>query len=84
MVCTVSPSRSRNSTVKVCAAAGVAEVDEPHVGLRVLAVGDDAAVLDAADQPLHDRMIGAHHGEAVERHVLDEGAEGVLHRLRRS
>ena len=34
---------------------------------------------DAADQRLHHRMIGAHHGEAVERHVLDEGAEGVLH-----
>ena len=56
------------------------EVGEPHVGLRVLAVGDDAAVLDAADHPLHDRMVGAHHGEAVERHVLDEGAERLLHR----
>ena len=30
---------------------------------------------------LHDRMIGAHHREAVERHVLDEGAERVLHRV---
>ena len=61
-------------------AAVVAEIGEPHVGLRIFAVGDDAAVLDAADQALHDRMIGAHHGEAVERHVLDEGAERILHR----
>ena len=57
------------------------EIDQPHVGLRVLAVGDDAAVLDAADQRLHHRMVGAHHREAVERHVLDEGAERLLHRL---
>ena len=55
------------------------EIDEPHVGLRVLAVGDDAAILDAADELLHDRVVGAHHGEAVERHVLDEAAEGLLH-----
>ena len=33
------------------------------------------------DQRLHHRMVGAHHREAVERHVLDEGAEGLLHRL---
>ena len=31
-------------------AAGMRDIDEAHVGLRVLAVGDDAAVLDAADQ----------------------------------
>ena len=48
---------------------------QPHVGLRVLAVGDEAAVLDAADQRLHGRMVDAHNGEAVEGHVLDEGAE---------
>ena len=54
------------------------EIDQAHVGLRVLAVGDDAAVLDAADERLHDRMVDAHHGEAVERHVLDEVPEGLL------
>ena len=54
-------------------------VDQPHVGLRIFAVGDDATVLDAADQRLHDGMIGAHHRKSVERHVLDEGAERVLH-----
>ena len=32
---------------------------------------------------LHHRMIDAHHGKAVERHVLDEIAERVLHRLER-
>ena len=31
-------------------AAGIVEIGEPHVGLRILAIGDDAAVLDAADQ----------------------------------
>ena len=45
------------------------EPGQAHVGLRIFSVGDDTAVLDAADQPLHDRVIGAHHGEAVERHV---------------
>ena len=57
----------------------VVEIGQPHVGLRIFAVGDDAAVGDAADQALHDRMIGAHHGEAVERHVGDEIDEGLLH-----
>ena len=47
------------------AAAGEVDVDEPHVGLRGLAIGDDAAVLDAADQLLHRRMVEAHHREAV-------------------
>ena len=32
---------------------------------------------------LHHGMIDAHHGKAVERHVLDEIAERVLHRLER-
>ena len=31
------------------------------------------------DQRLHFRMVGAHHAEAVERHVLDELAEGLAH-----
>ncbi len=53
-------------------AAGIVEIDQADVGLRIFAVGDDAAVGDAADQALHDRMVGAHHREAVERHVLDE------------
>ena len=38
-------------------------------------------ILDAADQALHHRMVRAHHREAVERHVLDEGAERILHRV---
>ena len=32
---------------------------------------------------LHHRMIDAHHGEAVERHVLDESLERILHRFER-
>ena len=54
------------------------DIHEAHIGLRVLAIGDDAAVLDAADEVLHGRMVDAHHREAVERDVVDEGAEGVL------
>ena len=50
---------------------------EAHVGLRVAAIGDDAAVLDVRDQRLHFRMIGAHDAEAVERHVLDELPESL-------
>ena len=81
MACTSLPSRSRNRTEKLRLAVGVVEIDQADVGLRIFAVGDDAAVDDAAGQPLHDRMIGAHHHEAVERHVLHEGDEGVLHGL---
>ena len=62
-------------------AAGEIDVEQPHVGLRVLAIGDDAPVLDAADQLLHGRVIEAHHREAVERQVLDEGVERVLDRV---
>jgi hypothetical protein len=54
---------------------------KPHVRLRVFAIGDDAPVLDAADHGLHFRMIEAHHGEAVEGHVLDELPERGAHRV---
>src|SRR5215218_5452736 len=57
------------------------QVDEAHIGLRILAIGDDAPVLDLADESLHHGMIDAHHGEAIERQVLDEMAERVLHRF---
>ncbi len=68
-----------NFDVEDRARAVDADIDEAHVGLRVLAIGDDLAVLDAADQRLHFGMIEAHHAEAVERHVLDELAEGGAH-----
>ena len=61
--------------------AGVRNIDKPHVGLRIFAVGDDAAILDAPDQAVHHRMVHAHHRKPVKRHVLDKGAEGVLHRV---
>jgi hypothetical protein len=57
------------------------EINEPRVGLRVFAVGDDAAILDLADDALHHGMVDAHHREAVERHVLDKTAERLLHRV---
>ena len=56
----------------------VAHVGEAHVGLRAAAIGDDAAVAHLADHLLHHRMVDAHHGEAVEGNVLDEGEEGLL------
>ena len=61
--------------------AGKVDVEQAHVGLRVLAVGEDPAVLDAPDQLLHRRMIVAHDGEAVERQVLDQRQKGVLDRV---
>ena len=73
--------RSRNSTVNFEPPPDGDEIDQPRIGLRIFAIGDDAAVLDLADQRLHHRMVDAHHGEAVERHVLDEIAERVLHGL---
>ena len=62
-------------------AAGQIDVEQADVGLRVLAIGDDAAVLDAPDQLLHGRMIEAHHGEAVERQIFDEGEKRLLDRV---
>ena len=62
-------------------AAGQVDVEQPDVGLRVLAIGEDAPVLDPADQLLHRRMVEAHHGEAVERQVLDQRQKGVLDRV---
>src|SRR5205807_2422961 len=60
-------------------AAGMRNIDKAHVGLRVLAVSNDAVVLDTTDQILHDRMIGAHDRETVERHILDKSAKRILH-----
>ena len=51
---------------------------QPRVRLRIFAIGDDAAILDLADQLLHCRMIEAHHREAVEGDIFDEGAERFL------
>ena len=67
--------------VEVGAAAVEPEVDGAHVGVGADAVGDDAAVGDARDQRLHLGMVGAQHGEAVERDVLDEAHEGVAQRV---
>ena len=55
------------------------EINKTHVGLRVLAISENAAIFQLADQGVHHRMISAHDRETVERHVLDEGAECLLH-----
>ncbi len=52
--------------------AGEIDIDQPEIGLRVFAIGDDAAILDLPDKPLHRRMVDAHHRKAVEGQVLDE------------
>jgi hypothetical protein len=76
-----SPSRSRiDASNRLPPGTGV-DIVGAHVGQRGEAVGDDAPVADAADDVLHLGMVGAHHGEAVERHVLDELDERVLDRV---
>ena len=63
-------------------AADRIEIGQPRFGLRIFAVGDDAAILDLADHGLHHGVVDAHHGETVERHVLDELlVDRILHRL---
>jgi hypothetical protein len=47
-------------------ATGEVDVEDAHVGLRILAIGDDAAVGDGADHVLHDGMVDAHDAETVE------------------
>src|SRR5438132_2400685 len=49
-----------------------------NVGERGKAVSDDPAVADASDHSLYFGMVDAQHGQAVERHVLDELDERVL------
>jgi len=44
-------------------------------------VRHDAAILEAADHGLHHLMVGAHHREAIEGNILNEGLEGGLHRI---
>ena len=60
------------------------DVAVAHLRLRIAAVGDDAPVLDPGDERLHLRVVEAHHREAVERHVLDEGAERLAQRVERA
>src|SRR4029077_15232203 len=68
---------------KTRSSAALLERDYPHVGLRIGAIGDDAAVGYLADEELHHRMIRAHDGKAVERHVFDKRAKGLLDGLER-
>ena len=53
-------------------AAGEVDVHKAHIGLRILAVGQNAAVFDLADKFLHGRMIEAHDRETIERQVSDQ------------
>ncbi len=49
--------------------------------MRIFAVSQDSAVLDAPDHFLHRRMIEAHDGEAVEGQVFDQRQKRVLDRV---
>src|SRR6185437_16585073 len=60
----------------------VIQIGETDIGLRIFAVSDDAPILQFANQCLDDGMIRTHDREAVERDVLDKGAERVLHGLK--
>src|SRR5205823_9272729 len=60
------------------AVAAGREIGSTEIGLRVEAVGQNAAVGNARDHPLYDRMVDAQHREAVERDVADETVEGLL------
>ena len=65
--------------VEMRRAFGEADIDRADIGLRREAIGDEAAIRDAADHGLHLGMIEAENRETVERHVLDEALEGVAH-----
>ena len=52
-----------------------------HIGLRAEAVGHDAPIGHPAVESLDLGMVDAQGGEAVERHALDEGVEGIAQRI---
>src|SRR5712671_4796088 len=62
---------------------GVIKIAKPHVGLRIFPIGDNAAILDMADELLHHRMVRTHDGETVERDVFHKTAERLLHSIKR-
>src|SRR6186997_867336 len=70
-------------TPSACATA-MAAVDDTDIGLRVLTISENAAIFELADQRLDNRMIRAHHRKPIERNVLDEGTECVLHGFERA
>ena len=55
-----------------------------HVGLGGEAIGHDPPVAQARDDRLDLGMVDAEQGRAVERHILDEFDEGVLHLVERA
>ena len=66
--------------VEFAAALTGPDVDRADIGLRAEAVGDDAPLGQLGDHPLHDRMVDAQHGKAVERDVADKALEPCLQR----
>ena len=61
-----------------------ARIGRANVGLRIGPIGHNSPVTHAADHRLHFGMIDAHHGGAIEGHILDKGQEGILRRLERA
>ena len=60
------------------------EVDGADVSLRAEAIGQQAPVREFREHPLHDRMINAQRGKAVERDVLHKALEGIAHTVERA
>ncbi len=56
-----------------------AMVEKTHISLRVLPIGHNTTILNAAHQSLNFRMIEAHHTKTVEWHVLNELRESCAH-----
>ena len=73
--------RSRIKRAETGPAIGEIDMNEPHIGLRIFAIGEDAAVFDAPDKLLHDRVIEAHHRKSIEGQIFDEVQESVLDRI---
>ncbi len=73
------------SAMSKCATpALVAQVDRPHIGLRVEAEGHDPPVGDPAHQRLHLGVVGAADGQPVERDVGDEIVKALAQVLDRA
>ena len=61
-----------------------AHIDGPQIGLRIEAISDATAIRNARGQRLHFGMVGAQHGEAIERQVLDKRVEAFAQRFHRA
>src|SRR3954447_23194067 len=64
--------------VEPAAIAPEPDIGGAEIGLRAKPIGHDAAIRDARDQSLHNRMIDAQHRESVKRDVRDKNLERLM------